>query len=567
MKHKSLIIMMILPVLLILAVGIGGFFLMSQELQSIAEESAKAPEPLTAAINGFREAYTQITILTGVLFCLIALGSVIVLAVLILKSIKKLEASAGEISLGQIAIKAHNRGFTGMIGEHINNVVKNLKTILCEINKISEQNKSLADTLSKNVEQTDRASSEIANSITDVASNTSEQAKNIIEAKSNTEIMTQNSQEIARKAKETQHIANNMIDVIEDSASVFAKLTDKLKNTAEVSIGIANKIENLHKEADQIKNIVTTVTEISERTNLLALNAAIEAARAGEHGKGFAVVSDEVRKLAEQSARSSEEIRHLIENIMQSINDITSKSKDEVVRINEDIRFADQSKHTFDEVAKTTKSTYDSVQHIFQLAEQSTNVVEKVNILMDQVASVAEDTVAFTEEVSASAQEQSAAMQETAELIRNMKEIANDIDGKLYEFISKIKVTDKQQAMIEDSMKALKGIAAEIISKNMQPESISSYLKEQQKRNKQFELIGLFNDKGRLIAATELSLISDTDYSYRPYYREAIKGVEFKTEPYISTFSYNYCISVSIPYKNAAGNIIGVMLADICIEE
>jgi methyl-accepting chemotaxis protein len=567
MKYKVLFTTVALTVLLILAVSFGGFYFMNQELQSIAVDSIKATDPLKDAVNSFREAYLQISALTVALICIIILISILIIVRTIIGPIKKLEASAGEISIGQIAIKAYNKGLTGIIGNSINKVVKNLKTILCEINKISEQNKNLADILSKSVEQSDRASSEIANAITDVASNTSNQAKNIMEAKGNTQIMTNNSQEIARKAKETQIIANNMIVVIENSATVFAKLTDKLKNTAEVSIGVANKVETLHKEADKIKNIVTTVTEISERTNLLALNAAIEAARAGEHGKGFAVVSDEVRKLAEQSARSSEEIRHLIENIMQSINEITNKTKEEVVRINEDITFADQSKFTFDEVAKTTKNTYDSVQDIFILAEQSSNVVQAVNTLMDQVATAADDTVAFTEEVSASAQEQSAAMQETAELIRNMKDIANNIDAKLYEFISKIKVTDKQQKIIQDSLKVLKNIASDISSKNIKLESISPYLKEQQKTYKQFELIGLFNDKGRLTTATELSLVSDTDYSYRPYYREAIKGVEFKSEPYISSFSYNYCISISIPYKDAAGKVVGVALADICIEE
>jgi methyl-accepting chemotaxis protein len=567
MKYKVLFTTVALTVLLILAVSFGGFYFMNQELQSIAVDSIKATDPLKDAVNSFREAYLQISALTVALICIIILISILIIVRTIIGPIKKLEASAGEISIGQIAIKAYNKGLTGIIGNSINKVVKNLKTILCEINKISEQNKNLADILSKSVEQSDRASSEIANAITDVASNTSNQAKNIMEAKGNTQIMTNNSQEIARKAKETQIIANNMIVVIENSATVFAKLTDKLKNTAEVSIGVANKVETLHKEADKIKNIVTTVTEISERTNLLALNAAIEAARAGEHGKGFAVVSDEVRKLAEQSARSSEEIRHLIENIMQSINEITNKTKEEVVRINEDITFADQSKFTFDEVAKTTKNTYDSVQDIFILAEQSSNVVQAVNTLMDQVATAADDTVAFTEEVSASAQEQSAAMQETAELIRNVKDIANNIDAKLYEFISKIKVTDKQQKIIQDSLKVLKNIASDISSKNIKLESISPYLKEQQKTYKQFELIGLFNDKGRLTTATELSLVSDTDYSYRPYYREAIKGVEFKSEPYISSFSYNYCISISIPYKDAAGKVVGVALADICIEE
>jgi methyl-accepting chemotaxis protein len=567
MKFKELFITLGLAILLVAVVSFGSYYLMNQELQGIATLSANSAEPLKDAVNSFRESYLQVVLMTGVLIGIIILSATLVIAGIIIKPMKKLAESAGEISLGQLAIKAHNKGFTGVIGHNINKVVNNLKTILCEINKISEQNKSLADTLSKSVEQTDRASSEIANAITDVASNTGEQSKNIMKAKDSTGIMTQNSLEIAKKAKETQEIAKDMLEVIQNSSTVFNNLTEKLKTTAEVSIGIAGKVQNLYNEADKIKNIVTTVTEISERTNLLALNAAIEAARAGEHGKGFAVVSDEVRKLAEQSARSSEEIRQLIQSIIESINEITNNTQQEVTRINEDIAFADRSKGAFEEVAKTTQNTYNSVEHIFELAEQSSALVENVNRLMDDVSASAEETVAFTEEVSASAQEQSAAMQETAELIRNLKDIANNIDTKLYDFISKVKITDKQQNMVKDGLKALSSMVTEVHGKEMSLEAISPYLTEQQKVYKQFELICLFDDKGRVAASTELSLISENDYSYRPYYREAIKGVDYKSEPYISAFSYNYCITVSIPYKDTAGRITGVIMADICIED
>lgn len=567
MKIRVFFMTLLLTALVMGAIGLAGYYMMSRELQEIASQAVQQQEAVNTIVKGFRLHFVQTSLLVGTVGCILISLTVLLIIGAISRPAKKLADSSLEISEGQLAIKAYSAGFTANIGNNINKVVRNLKTILCEINKISEQNKSLADTLSRSVEQTEKASIEIASAISDVAQNTSEQAKSIAETKSSTKVMTDNSMEIAMKAKETQRIASDMIEVIENSAVVFEKLTDKLTNTAEVSIEIANRVETLHNEADQIRNIVTTVTEISEKTNLLALNAAIEAARAGEHGRGFAVVSDEVRKLAEQSARSSEEIKHLIENIMRSINDITKETKDEVTRINEDISFANQSKIIFGDVAKSTQNTFDSIQRIYALAEQSSQVVEKVNGSMDQVSAAAEDTVAFTEEVSASAQEQSAAMQETTQLIRSMREIADNIDGKLNEFISKIKITGKQQALVQEGLKALKEIAAQISTQSLNKEGISKFLQLQQQRYKQYEFIGMFNDKGKLFTATDMAAVTDADYSYRPYYKEAIKGAEFQSEPYISTYSYNYCISVSIPYKDKTGAIVGVMMADICIEE
>ncbi|MDF2839791.1 MAG: hypothetical protein K0Q99_562, partial [Clostridia bacterium] len=163
MKYKGLYTMVAITVLLVLAVGFGGYFFMNQELQSIAADSSKAADSLNAAVNSFRETYLQLSIITVALICIIILVSALVIAKIIIGSIAKLEISAGEISQGQLAIKAYSKGPTGVIGNNINKVVTNLKTILSEINKISEQNKNLADILSKSVEQTDRATSEIAN--------------------------------------------------------------------------------------------------------------------------------------------------------------------------------------------------------------------------------------------------------------------------------------------------------------------------------------------------------------------------------------------------------------------
>lgn len=112
MKFKSLLITVGLAILLVVAVSFGSYYFMSQELQRIALESAKSTEPLKDAVNSFRESYLLVNLMTGALIGIIILVSTLIIAGIIIKPMKKLADSAGEISVGQLAIKAYNKGFT-----------------------------------------------------------------------------------------------------------------------------------------------------------------------------------------------------------------------------------------------------------------------------------------------------------------------------------------------------------------------------------------------------------------------------------------------------------------------
>ena len=357
-----------------------------------------------------------------------------------------------------------------------------------------------------------------------------------------------------------------MIQAIENNTEIFDKVTIKMQDTATSNSKLASTIHTLQNEVDKINGIIQVVTNLSERTNLLALNAAIEAARAGEQGKGFAVVADEVRKLAEQSASSVGAIGKITTNIIEKISIINIEAQEEVKNIVENVGFVGQARESFDKVIHSTKLTYDAVDEISMLAGETVKQAENVNQLMDKITLITEQSLAITEEVSAAAQEQTSTMQSMSTMVKRMNKTADEIDGQLKNFTNKITLGEKEKRIIKDGLEILKSIAMELSSKGTSVQSTSELLKQRKETHTQFEYIGVLDGDGSMKFATENILKESNDYSFRPYFKESIEGKEFNSEPYISNVSYNYCIAISVPFKESNGGIKGVIMADICIE-
>ena len=277
----------------------------------------------------------------------------------------------------------------------LNHVVRNLRQMISGLDDHATNLASNSEQLSASAEENGAAVSEVAAAANEFASTV--------------EQMANQSQDMTRSASEISDM------VLNGETSI----TDALQNTSELRYGLqelGSVIKGLGERSNEIGQIVEVITAIADQTNLLALNAAIEAARAGEHGRGFAVVADEVRKLAEQSSQAAEEITALI------------------VAIQGETELAVQSMHRDSQRMELTASV---VEHAGESFEAIIQQVDTITAQITQIDTEIEMIGTGSQEIAASTEQQSASVEEAASATQTLAVMA----GSLKELVGKFKLT------------------------------------------------------------------------------------------------------------------------------
>jgi methyl-accepting chemotaxis protein len=213
--------------------------------------------------------------------------------------------------------------------------------------------------------------------------------------------------------------------------------------------------------SDQIGAIVETIDDIASQTNLLALNAAIEAARAGEHGKGFAVVADEVRKLAERSSVATKEIGGLIKGIQKTVNEAVVAMSESAGEVEVGVTQANNAGHALESIVAAADAVY-------QQADQATKAAEKMNLAanelvtaVDSVSAVIEENTAATEEMSAGAHEVTQSIENIASVSEENSASVEEVSASAEEMSAQVEEVSAAATSLEEMAQALQEVVSQ----------------------------------------------------------------------------------------------------------
>ncbi|WP_027417745.1 methyl-accepting chemotaxis protein [Aneurinibacillus terranovensis] len=359
------------------------------------------------------------------------LGSLMVYFVIssITRPLKRLVDAAEKVSEGDLTerIEVNTHDELGHLSHSFNKMSDSLHSILYEVNNKSRQLTASSEELTASAEQTSRATEQIASTIEQVAAG-SEQQTHSMEKTSG--ILNQMSAAIEQIAASAQHVSTSSLqsaDVAEKGSLSIHTAVQQMDSINETVNNLASMVKGLGERSQEIGQIVEVITGIATQTNLLALNAAIEAARAGEHGRGFAVVADEVRKLAEQSAHSAGQIAELIAHIQQETEEAVESMEAGKNEVKEGIQVVHSAGESFTQIQQSIKDVASQIQEVSAAVQQMSASSDEAVHSFRYHSSIAEATVSGTQSVSAATEEQLAYMQELSSSAASLAKMADEL--------------------------------------------------------------------------------------------------------------------------------------------
>ncbi len=357
--------------------------------------------------------------------------------------LRSMAAVSSSIAEGQLSVAVHPRSQHDTMAKAFARMTDGLRTIVRQVRDSASQVASGAGQMASASDESAKVSVQAASAIDEVTStmhemsinvqnvvkNTQVQASSVAETSASIDQMVTSIQRVADTAKRLVDISHRSREEAQVGMSTMAKATAGLNRTSQAIQSSAEIIDVLGKRADDIGKIIEVIDDLAEQTNLLALNAAIEAARAGEHGLGFAVVAEEVRKLAEKSTQSTKEISELIQGIQ-----------------------------------KEAREAVENMEHSTTMVQEGLALNKDLDTALEKIASVVSEVYKFSQEIGAATMEQSNGSAQIAKATNRLTEITQEINSSVEEQASGaqavVRAMERMRELVQQSTSSSTELAA-----------------------------------------------------------------------------------------------------------
>ncbi|MCG7343903.1 methyl-accepting chemotaxis protein [Sporosarcina sp. ACRSL] len=353
------------------------------------------------------------------------------------KPLQNLEKAAIEVADGKIGkdiVLPKSSDEIRSVAEAFQQLVVNLRTIVSEIETNFEKTAKMVDKLSGETSIAASQADAVATTIMEISSGAEASAVAIQETAEAIEDVRTLAAEVSRRAEDSSDQSKEMLAELERTTEVFRTLVKGIRDMSNQSEQSLGTIRELDQNAQKIGEIVQLVGSIAGQTNLLALNASIEAARAGEHGKGFAVVAEEVRVLADESAKAVHSIDELVKMIQSDVSKVVKEMEKQVKTAANEADRADATSGNVEAMAEKVNGMADSVVKISELVEHQLSNIETTALQSQEVAAIAEQTSAGAQEVRAATDEQVKSIEQTDIMANQLKKQSEDLYQVIKQF-------------------------------------------------------------------------------------------------------------------------------------
>lgn len=372
------------------------------------------------------------TVLLGIVLPIIAAIAISIFVrkmmkpiLLITQYVKRL--ANGDLTVGVVKVKTRDE--IGELALGFNTMVVNLKQVIGQVRDNAHIVSATAIELAANSEQTSKTAATITNSIQQVSSGADHQlesatlgTKEVTSVSNEMMQMNKKMETVIRSTDQATHISRSGNEVVSHAIQQMNQINEHTQQIDFI-------VRALHDKSQLIGNIVTTITEIAAHTKILALNAAIEASRAGEHGKGFAVVASEVRKLADETGQSADQIVSLIGEIQKEIAGAVVASKGGTSAVNQGIRMVSAAGQSFEEIETAVEGVSDYIGDLTKTLLQVHNGMQSLVEVIDSITRISESTSANSQSVAFAVEEQYASMEEVSAATITLSKMAEDLQN------------------------------------------------------------------------------------------------------------------------------------------